>query len=197
MVGSSRAHPTSVPPRSRTVLAALVMLVLPAACAGAEVVEGAGAAAPSATTATTTRVAAGTFPAIPGYTYGTLPDDVWPQVWTNLGIDFDHGLAAAVGVGVDDAEGTRVAVLIVARPVTGRAGHEQMSAALHEQVRRASESFGVADTDDVAGHEMVIVVEASGRPTWYWVSGAEFVIVRAVDAAHGGPIAAQLSARTL
>lgn len=69
-------------------------------------------------------------------------------------------------------------------------------APLRKQTQRAAQAFGTAASDDIGGHEVLMFADSAGNRNWYWISGGEFVVVAAADEGHGGPIIAELSART-
>lgn len=145
---------------------------------------------------TAPRVAAGTFPAVPGYAWLPVPDEEWAPMWTAISSSYHGFVADGQARYVHDAHGDSVGVVLVAWPAQGKGDTAAMTAALDQQSQQAAQHYGTAASRDMFGHEVLEFTDLNHRPNWYWVSGDEFVMVTARDYDAGAAFVANLAART-
>lgn len=142
------------------------------------------------------RPAAGTFPAVPGYSWRPVSDEEWERTWTALSSSFGGLLADGQAKYAYDADGASVGIVAVAWPAPARGGPAVMQAALDRQGQQAAEHYGTSAVNEVAGHDVLEFTDGHRQPNWYWVSGDEFVMVTGHDDDRGAAFVAALVAAT-
>lgn len=145
---------------------------------------------------TAPRVAAGTYPAVRGYSWLPVPDEEWASMWAAVSSSYHGFVADGQARYVHDAKGSSVGVVVVAWPSQGEGDAAAMKAAMDQQTRQAAQRYGTAASGDIYGHEVLEFTDLYKQPNWYWVSGDEFVMVTAHEYDAGAAFVANLSART-
>lgn len=182
----------------RRVAAAVAVLALAGVAGGCASLTGddKGPVSSPSVTWTGARVAASSFPDLPGYRWVPVPDEDWAQSWKVLSSDYHGFLADGQGRYAEDASGNQVAIVAVAWPAPGKGGAAAMKAALDQQGKQATEHYGITGVDEMAGHDVLEFTAGRQYPNWYWVSGDEVVMVTGHDFGQGEAFAALLAAAT-
>lgn len=145
---------------------------------------------------TAPRVAAGTFPSVRRYSWVPVPDEEWAVIWTAVSSSYHGFVADGQARYVRGERGDPVGVVVVAWPSHGKGGAAEMKAAMDQQAEQAAQHYGMTSRGDIYGHEVLEFTDLDKQPNWYWVSGDEFVMVKAHEYDSGAAFVANLSART-
>lgn len=178
----------------RGLLTACALLVL-AACGGVNIPP--DTPPEPSTSAPVARVAASTFPTVPGFEYRPMPADDWAAAWEVYSHDFDGALTTGEGRMVYNDAGEFVCLMVVLTPDVNNASREAMEAELKQQTMQAGGTYGVAAGDDLAGHEVLEFTDNYGQPNFYWISGSEYVVLTTNGTSSADDFVAQISLRTI
>jgi hypothetical protein len=129
------------------------------------------------------------------YWFDDVDRGTWAKTRRQVEKDFDRALATAEARAITDSSGNRIGVVMVGQPTREYSTASGVRALLQKQKRLAEQWHLDTDTQSI-GRQVVLHFVTADVEHWYWVSGANLVLVMTRPGQNGRAFVEQFAAHT-